>query len=394
MKGFGALYVFELKKILGQRLVLVSLLLGVAMIFGWNLLTFSSTGYYYNVYNAQDGTVERQIANYGAVEAMGRDYLRGLSGQLLDDALMEQLAAEYADSDTGTILSNLDGYSPFSYLNTMLGQEVTAQRFYRDKVRRFEVNQEECLLTDQEMAYWQGKASSLGPFTLDYAGGWQAMARDSGLLCQVAVLLSAMCLCRLFSEEHRARTDQLVLTSAKGKTTAFWARWAAGCSFAAGLSLVFSAVYVVSYCVTYGPDGFSTALQLWSEGMSLPLHLSIGGFVLVLLALLMLGCMAMGGLVMLLSELLRSAVLALAVPFLLSGIAILGLFQGQGRLVEQVSSYLPFSRISTATLVDYFLVPPFQLNAMEFSVPLYVLLALLFGGLCWLCYRKYQVTGR
>ena len=225
MKGFGALYVFELKKILGQRLVLVSLLLGAAMIFGWNLLTFSSTGYYYNVYNAQGGTVERQIANYGAVEAMGRDYLRGLSGQLLDDALMEQLAAEYADSDTGTILSNLDGYSPFSYLNTMLGQEVTAQRFYRDKVRRFEVNQEECLLTDQEVAYWQGKASSLGPFTLDYAGGWQAMARDSGLLCQVAVLLSAMCLCRLFSEEHRTRTDQLVLTSAKGKTLAFWARW-------------------------------------------------------------------------------------------------------------------------------------------------------------------------
>lgn len=393
MKGFGALYVFELKKILGQRLVLVSLLLGVVMILGWNLLTFTSTGYYYQVYDAQDGTVERQIGNYGAVEAMGRDYLRGLSGQLLDDALMEQLAAGYADSDTGTILSNLDGYSPFSYLNIMLGQDVTAQSFYQNKVRRFVVNQEDCLLTDQEVAYWQEKASSLGPFRLDYAGGWQAMAQDSGLLCQVAVLLSAMCLCRLFSEEHRARTDQLVLTSAKGKTTAFWARWCAGVSFAAGLSLVFSAVYVVSYCVTYGPDGFSTALQLWSLG-TLPLHLSIGGFVLVLLALLVLACVMTVALVMLLSELLRSAVLALAVPFLLSGITILGLFQGQGRLVEQVSSYLPFSRISTATLVDYFLVPPFQLNAMEFSVPLYILLALLFGGLCWLCYRKYQVTGR
>ena len=46
MKEFGTLYIFELKKILGQRLVLVSLLLGAAMIFGWNLLTFASTGYY------------------------------------------------------------------------------------------------------------------------------------------------------------------------------------------------------------------------------------------------------------------------------------------------------------------------------------------------------------
>lgn len=393
MKGFGTLYVFELKKILGQRLVLVSLLLGAAMIFSWNLLTFSSTGYYYHVYDAQEHTVERQIGNYGEVEALCRDYMRGLSGQLLDDSLMEQLAAGYADSDTGTILSNLDSYSPFSYLNTMLGQDgVTAQSFYQDKVRRFVVNQEDCLLTDKEVDYWQEKASSLGPFRLDYAGGWHSMAWDSGLLCQVAVLLSAMCLCRLFSEEHRTRTDQLVLASARGKTTAFWAKWCAGVSFAAGLTLVFSGVYILVYGGFYGLDGFSTAFQLWSQGIA-PLHLSMGGYVLVMLALLVLGCMAMVSLVMLLSELLGWAVVALVVPFLLAGVSVLGLFQGRGRLVEQVSSYLPFLRISTHTLTDYYLAP-FRLNAIQFSFPVYVLLVLLLGGLCWLSYRRYQVTGR
>lgn len=393
MKGFGVLYIFEVKKILGQRLVLVSLLLGAAMIFGWNLLTFSSSGYYYQVYDAQEHTVERQIGNYGEVEDIRRDYLRGLSGQLLDDSLMEQLAAGYGDSDTGTILCNLDDYSPFAYLNTMLGRdEATAQSFYRDEVRRFVVNQEDCLLTDKEVAYWQEKASSLGPFRLDYAGGWQAMAWDSGLLCQVAVLLSAMCLCRLFSEEHRTRTDQLVLASAKGKTTAFWARWCAGVSFAAGLTLTLSGVYILVYGGFYGLDGFHTALQLWNLGI-VPLHLSMGGYVLVLLALLVLGCMAMVSLVMLFSELLRSAVLALVVPFLLSGATVLELFQGQGRLAEQITSYLPFYRVSTHTLTDYFLAL-FQLNAVQFSFPLYVLLVLLLGGLCWLVYRSYQVTGR
>lgn len=394
MKGFGTIYRFELKKILGQRLVLVSLLLGIAMILGYNLLSINGTGYYYD-YNAQQNDVERLNKVYGEVEDMRRDYLRGLSGQVLNDQLMDQLTAGYGDSDTGTIHWNLNSYSPFRYLNTMLDRSsITAEGFYYNHVRLFSPDPDLYPLTEGERAYWQGKANSLGPFTLDYAGGWQAMAQDSSLLCQVAVLLCTVCLCRLFSEEHRARTDQLVLTSAKGKTVAFWARWAAGSSFAAGLSLVFSAVYVVSYCVTYGPDGFSTALQLWSEGMSLPLHLSIGGFVLVLLALLVLACVMTVALVMLLSELLRSAVLALVVPFLCSGVTLLDLFYARGRLVTQVASYLPFSRISTATLVDYFLVPPFQLNAIEFSVPLYVLLALLFGGLCWLCYRKYQVTGR
>lgn len=54
----------------------------------------------------------------------------------------------------------------------------------------------------------------------------------------------------------------------------------------AGLALVFSAVYVGIYCVAYGPDGFFTALQLWTEGLTLPLHLSMGGFVLVLVFVL------------------------------------------------------------------------------------------------------------
>lgn len=286
MKGFGTLYIFELKKILGQRLVLVSLLVGVVMIFGWNLLTLYGAGDYY-AYDAQQDSAERLARPYGEVEVIRRDYMRGLSGQVLDEPFMEQLKAGYGDSDTGTIQWNLNSYSPFRYLNAMLSRSgVTAMGFYRSEVRDFWVNPEEEHLTEEKMDYWKGQASGLKPFRLDYAGGWQRMAQDCNLLCQVAVLLSAVCLCRLFAEEHRTRTDQLVLASARGKTTAFWARWFAGVSFAAGLSLFFSMVYVGIYCGVYGPDGFFTALQLWSEGLALPLHLSMGGYVLVLLSLL------------------------------------------------------------------------------------------------------------
>lgn len=393
MKGFGTLYRFELKKILGQRLVLVSLLLGVAMILGYNLLSFNGTGYYYT-YDAQQNDVERLNKVYGEVETIRRDYMRTLSGQVLDDRLMGQLVAGYEDSESGTIQWNLNSYSPFIYLNTMLDRTgITAEGFYYNHVRLFSPRPDDHPLTETERAYWQEQARGLGTFRLDYAGGWQAMARNSDLLCQLAVLVCAVCLCRLFSEEHRARTDQLVLTCVKGKGLTFWARWCAGVSFAGGLTLVFSAVYVMTYCAFYGPDGFSSALQLWSEGMSLPLHLSIGGYVLVMLALLILGCMATVSLVMFLSELLRSAVLALTVPFLLSGLTILDVFQGKGRLIRQIVSYIPFNRISTDTLQDYFLAP-FQLNAIQFSFLVYVALVLVLGGLCWLCYRSYQVTGR
>lgn len=122
----------------------------------------------------------------------------------------------------------------------------------------------------------------------------------------------------------------------------------------------------------------------------------MGGFVLILLALLVLACILTAALVMFLSELLRNAVPALAVPFLLSGLCLLDLFYGWGRVTEQISGYLPFFRISLATLQDFYLVTlgPLQFNALQFSFLLYVLLAVLCGALCWFSYRRYQVTGR
>lgn len=394
MKGFGTLYVFELKKVLGQRLLLVSVLLGAALLFGWNLLTFYGAGYYYR-YDAQTNSVERLSRPYREVEALRRDSMRTLAGRELDEPLMEELIGQYRDDETGTVLWNLNPYTPFLYLNTMADRtDITAEGFYAGYLRVFDPAF--LPLTAREQAYWQEMAGSLPPLTLDYAGGWQAMARNCVLLCQVTVLLTAVCLCRLFSQEHRTRTDQLVLSSTRGKTTAFWARWAVGASFGAGLSLVFSGLYVLMYCLLYGPDGFSTALQLWSEGLSCPLHLSIGGFVLILLALLVLSCILTASLVMFLSEFLRNAIPALAVPFLLSGLSLLDLFYGTDRLTEQISSYLPFCRISLDTLQDFYLVSlgPFQFNALQFSFLLYALLTLLCGGLCWQAYRGYPVTGR
>ncbi len=394
MKGFGPLYVFELKKVLGQRLFLVSVLLGAALLFGWSLLTFYGTGYYYR-YDAQTNSVEQLSRPYREVEALRRDSMRALSGRVLDEPLMKELIGQYSEDKTGTRMWNFNSYSPILYLNLMEDRTgITAEGFYASWLRTFDPTF--IPLTGEEQSYWQEMASTLGSLTLDYAGGWQAMARNCVLLCQVTVLLTAVCLCRLFSQEHRARTDQLVLSSVRGKTAAFWARWAVGASFGAGLSLVFSGLYVLLNCVLYGPDGFSTALQLWSKGTSFPLHLSMGGFVLLLLALLVLACILTASLVMFLSELLRNAVPALAVPFLLSGLCLLDLFYGWGRVAEQISSYLPFFRISLATLQDFYLVTlgPLQFNALQFSFLLYALLILLCAGLCWCSYRRYQVTGR
>ena len=396
MKAFGVLYLFEWKKILRQGLVPAAILLGVLLLLAANISPLLGTGYYYR-YDAQRGTVDRIAMPYGEVEKLRRDSLRALSGQVLDEALMDQLKENYRDSQAGTIQWNLNAYSPFLYLNTMEDQSgASAEDFYRQQAERFQKENVSAPLADAELAYWQEQAAGLGPMYLDYAGGWQAMAEHCGLLCQVVVLLVTVALCRFCSEEHRARTDQLVLSSEKGKTTAFWARCAAGVSFAVGIAVVFSALQMALCGALYGMDGFAAPLQLWVEGSFSALHVSMGQFVLILLGLLVLACGMTAVFVMLLSELFGTAIPALVIPFALSAASILELFVGNGRWMEQAASYLPFFRVSADTLQDYYLVTlgSFQLNSIQFSVVLYLLLAGLFGLLYRICHRRYQVTGR
>ena len=373
-----------------------AILLGVLLLLAANISPLLGTGYYYR-YDAQRGTVDRAVMPYGEVEKLRRDSLRALSGQVLDEALMDQLKENYRDSQAGTIQWNLNAYSPFLYLNTMEDRSIaSAEDFYRQQAERFQKENVSAPLTDGELAYWQGQAAGLGPMYLDYAGGWQAMAEHCGLLCQIAVLLVTAALCRFCSEEHRARTDQLVLSSEKGKTTAFWARCAAGVSFAVGIALVFSALQMALCGALYGMDGFAAPLQLWVEGSFSALHVSMGQFVLILLGLLVPACAMAAVFVMLLSELFGTAIPALVVPFALSAASILELFMGNGRWMEQAASYLPFFRVSADTLQDYYLVTlgSLQLNSIQFSVVLYLLLAGLFGLLYRICHRRYQVTGR
>ena len=386
MKVFGVLYLFEWKKILRQGLVPAAILLGVLLLLAANISPLLGTGYYYR-YDAQRRTVDRAVMPYGEVEKLRRDSLRALSGQVLDEALMDQLKENYRDSQAGTIQWNLNAYAPFLYLNTMEDQSgASAEDFYRQQAEYFQKESISTPLTDAELAYWQEQAAGLGPMYLDYAGGWQAIVEHCGLLCQIAVLLVTAALCRFCSEEHRARTDQLVLSSEKGKTTAFWARCAAGVSFAVG-----------ALCgALYGMDGFAAPLQLWVEGSFSALHVSMGQFSLILLGLLVLACGMAAVFVMLLSELFGTAIPALVVPFALSAASILELFVGNGRWMEQAASYLPFFRVSADTLQDYYLVTlgSLQLNSIQFSVVLYPLLAGLFGLLYRICHRRYQVTGR
>lgn len=396
MRNFGVLYLFELKKIRRQKLTLISLLLSAVLIAAAAALGETGTGTYY-IYDAERDTVSRVPRQEQEVEDLRRSFLCSLSGRTLDEETMEQLKENYSDSSTGTAQWNLNEYAPFLYLNVNSDRaQASAGGFYRERASSIKTAAEHSGLTGGELEYWERQAERLDPITLEYAGGWMAFLEKCGLISLLTVLLVSIGLCRLFFEEHQYRTDQLALSSAKGKTVLFFARCAAGISYAAGAGL-FLFLLLLGVCgILCGLDGFAAPLQLWETGSFSALHLSMGELALTFLGLLLLAAAMTAVFVMLLSELFRGAVPAMVISFLLAAAGAVDFFGGKGGLIEQAANYLPSVRISLKTLEDYYLISGGEahLNSVQFSFILYPLLTVVFGVLCRWCYRNYQVTGR
>lgn len=380
----GTLYIFELRKIFQQKIVLFAILAGSISIIFLNVSGLFGEGYYY-VYQAADHSVERETMPMAQLEIMRRDYLVQFSGQVLDESLMDMLKENYGDSETGTIQWNLNEYSPFLYLNVHEDREnASAQAFYKQRLTGFSKDSGSEDLSETELEYWQDKAGKLGPIVLDYAGGWQTAGNNFGFLSLVTIFIVTVGLCREFSREYTYRTNAVIKTSVQGRKTVFYARILAGISFCVGIALVLFGIHIVSCGVIYGWSGFFTPLQLWSEGSSSALNLSIGGFILILLALLILGAGMTGTFVMFLSESTRSPILAMLLPFVFSALVFLEVFHGKGRIVEQIARYIPVWRASKNTLEDDWLVilGSVKLNGIQASFIFYTGILLGFVRVC------------
>ncbi len=221
------------------------------------------------------------------------------------------------------------------------------------------------------------------------------MIRHVGLLSFLTILIVGIGLCPSFSEEHQLRTDQVLLSSKNGRLPLFLAKLLVSICFAITVSLVLYGVQLAICGALFGLHGYSAPLQLWADGGGL-WDCSVGQYSLCMVGILILSAIMLAVLVLMVSESTRSSVSAVMIPFALVAVSAFDRFSQINRSAQKIISYLPTIRISTKTLEDYHLVSfaGLDLNCLAFSPILYGLSAALFAALCWLFYRRYQVTGR
>lgn len=403
MKIFMTLYHFELKKIMKRKLVWVTLLICIGCIVVAKVGNLS--GDYY-----VDGEVVDTHYHMFLVDSA---YSRALSGRVVGQELLEEMTTAYgkisAEAERYTETEEYQEYvRPYSEVFQLVWRWTQSNPFYdgwqADEQALYDARtgwQEETwtklFLSDTEKEFWREKEAQIDkPFTYFYHDGYTAILKDFETVGILMLLLTAVCLSGVFPEEHVRRTDQMILSSAKGKYMVYWAKLLAGISVSFICAAVMGIAAVTAALVIYGTEGFQSAVQMYLNLATYSYPLSIGQACIIAYSIFLLTAVLSSVLVMVASELLRGSIATLA---FFTGVIIAGQMisiPNQYRLAAQIWQSMPMSFLSCRGLFSQRIVVfGGQCFTVWQVVPiLYVLcgIAVAVGGLK--IYRQYQVSGR
>lgn len=405
MRLSGTLFLYEYKKILRKKIVWISTLLClIALVFS---VCTPLLGTYYI-----DG--KRISTNYQAYQT-DKSYATALNGRALDQELLEEAVDAYrkipqvTDNQHYTSTPEYQTYArPYSPVFNFIGGTTDLQPseimlswkpnetdLYERRQEWLNSRWEDFQLTEGEIEFWQKQEDQVGkPMIYQETGGWENLFSELQTVGILVLMVIAISLSGIFSDEHLRKTDQLILSSSLGKTKLYQAKIAAGIAFSASVALLFIAVTFLLTLLLFGTNGFHAAFQLIYPRCPEPL--TCGQALLIAYGILLIVSVTVSIFVMILSELLHSNIAALSIitGLLLSSMIIS--VPEQYRLLAQLWDWLPFCIITpwnifgpyTLSLFGTYL-PPWQAAPL-----LYLLAGAVIAFLGKPFYKRFQISGR
>lgn len=299
------LYRFELKKILAQKLLWIlaaAILLGLA-VFGV----------------ATEVRPTNSGLPMGEVIALQREGSQELAGQTVDQAFLDRLLPLFTDPEANTE-AQLKYNDFFNWLTLILGTAHRQEILQTDEARLYEAlwhqlapDPQAAGLTQEEIAHWTEQAQARLAQALVYQGyheGWQTVAHGMEVMVFLEILFLAVVLAPLFPQEHLRRTDQLILSCRFGRGKAYAAKLLAGVTVGVGFTALLLLAYLGMLGLVYGLEGANVP-ALFTH--LFPADLTIGEMVGILFLAALAAAVLVSVAVMLLAELTRNAIAAMAV---------------------------------------------------------------------------------
>lgn len=383
------LYRFELKKILAQKLLWIlaaAILLGLA-VFGV----------------ATEVCPTNSGLPMGEVIALQREGSQELAGQTVDQAFLDRLLPLFTDPEENTE-AQLKYNDFFNWLTLILGTAHRQEILQTDEARLYEAlwhqlapDPQAAGLTQEEIAHWTEQAQARLAQPLVYQGyheGWQTAAHGMEVMVFLEILFLAVVLAPLFPQEHLRRTDQLILSCRFGRGKAYAAKLLAGVTAGVGFTALLLLAYLGMLGLVYGLEGANVP-ALFTH--LFPADLTIGEMVGILFLAALAAAVLVSVAVMLLAELTRNAIAAMAVvlgilllttmiyavPENLRGLATLWYLIPSNFLCLRGAFRYPLLTVGEAAF------PTWQVTPV-----VWLLLALVIALAGRWVYNRYQVSGR
>lgn len=404
MNNFGFLYHYECKKLLSRKIVWISI--GVCMAAIIISLVAPLMGNYYI-----DG--EFIDTNYNMYQT-DKGYAKALNGREIDQGLLGETIAAYRTipetpgqhyTSTEEYQQNARPYSDvFGFIRRMTGMPTSEVMYswqpdeddmYAKRQRYLTSVWEDAGLSMGEMDFWREREDQIKtPYVYQEHGGYDNIFSSYQTVGLLLLMVVAICLSGMFSDEHAKKTDQIILCSAFGKRRLYWAKIAAGVSFAAVSTLLFFVfIFTMTVCI-YGAEGFHAAFQL-IYALS-PEPITCGQAILIAYGNMMLTAVLLSVFVMVLSELLHSSIATLAVSAGLQIVALIVIMSEQYRVLSQIWNWMPWCFLTPWNVFGEYTLSVFgHYLAPWQAVPLlYIAAGMIIAAIGKPIYQRFQVTGR
>lgn len=351
--------------------------------------------------------------NYNMYQTDKR-YAESLSGREINQSLLEETITAYRKipETPGLHYISTEEYQQyarpyseiFSFIRKTTGMQTSEimrswqpseEDLYAKRQTWLTSLWEDSRLSEGEQDFWRRREAQIKtPFIYEAHEGYSILISCYQTVGLFALLLIAICLSGIFSDEHTRKTDQIILCSPLGKTMLYRAKIAAGISFAMVCTLLFSVFTFVPALCIYGAEGFPAAFQLILADNSDPV--TCGQAILIAYGNMMATAVITSVFVMVLSELLHSNIATLAVFIVLIISAMIFNVPEQYRVLSQIWTWLPWCFLTPWNVFGQYTVSIFghYLTPWQAAPMIYLALCVMIAAIGKPVYQRYQVSGR
>ncbi len=375
-KCFGALYRFELLKILKNKVAVITFL--IFFLFGFIQGEFEISG----------NVTPDELNEYQA-----------LNGRILDDELIGEWAL--ATDEYGMAVSDEDkSYETLTpWIQDIAGygsvlKESDAGSLYEGRLQTIEEAYTDCYLDEGEIAYWKAQEETLDkPFI--WEDSYISWGLQNGISNTIIIMLLvlAVSLSTVFSIETQRKTDPMIRASINGEKESYFAKILAGSTFCLFTVLLYLGVFLSYFGIRWGFDGMKAMEQVIYPFTQM--NLTAGQTSVILVILTVLGSILLSSVTMFISCVLRNGMgtMAVIVGGYLGIFALGNSIPMKAKTLSKLFNLFPAIQISPRLVYEFrlFRIAGHYFRSYQIAGVSYIILSVLLLTSGYFLYKKYEI---